>query len=152
MASGIVRGAISTVLEDKTLTIQSQNAELMLNCGNKLLQSVIENEENMEVFDKFCEGLISTISSIWENVPKKITSLSTKKTRFWSLFHERRLDALPKLWYELFKKLQLVPDDLFLQSVSQELFQQLLTIEITKEMPTREQEPIILTPDELNAM
>ena len=106
----------------------------------------------MEVFDKFCEGLISTISSIWENLPKKITSLSTKKTRFRSLFHERRLDALPKLWYELFKKLQLVPDDLFLQSVSQELFQQLLTIEITKEMPTREQEPIILTPDELNAM
>ena len=49
MASGIVRGAISTVLEDKILTIQSQNAELMLNCGNKLLQSVIENEENMEV-------------------------------------------------------------------------------------------------------
>ena len=94
MASGIVRGAISTVLEDKTLTIQSQNAELMLNCGNKLLQSVIENEENMEVFDEFCEDLISTISSIWENVPKKITSLSTKKTRFWSLFHERRLDAL----------------------------------------------------------
>ena len=39
-----------------------------------------------------------------------------------------------------------------MQSVSQELFQQLLTIEITKEMPTREQEPIILTPDELNAM
>ena len=98
MASGIVRGAISTVLEDKTLTIQSQNAELMLNCGNKLLQSVIENEENMEVFDMFCECLISTISSIWENVPKKITSLSQpKKPQFWSLFHERRLDALPKL-------------------------------------------------------
>ena len=53
MASGIVRGAISTVLEDKTLTIQSQNAELMLNCGNKLIQSVIEKDENMEVFDKF---------------------------------------------------------------------------------------------------
>ena len=82
MASGIVRGAISTVLEDKTLTIQSQNAELMLNCRNKLLQSVIENEENMEVFDKFCEGLISTISTIWRTSQKRSPLSQPKKHDF----------------------------------------------------------------------
>ena len=94
MASGIVRGAISTVLEDKTLTIQSQNAELILNYGNKLLQSVIENEENMEVFDEFCEGLISTISSIWENVPKKITSLSQPKKHNFGVYFMKE-DLMP---------------------------------------------------------
>ena len=127
MASGIVRGAISTVLDDPKL-IQSSITDKMRQFGKLFLAKIVENDKQIELFDTFCETITSEINKIFSGLSKRIRCPSTKRTRLWSAFHEMRQTNLLKPWQDLFLKQGIngEQDQLFMQSVNQELFQLML--------------------------
>lgn len=123
MASGIVRGAVSTVLDDEKPT----KSDKMRQFGKIFLDKIVEGEQQMELFDKFCENINSDMEKIFLSLSPRLRSPSSKRTKLWSVFHEQREKTLPRLWQDLFTSLHLEGDQLFPQSVNQELFQQMLT-------------------------
>ena len=154
MASGVVRGAMSAVLEDKKF-VQSTRSDKMRLLGRNLLTKVMEVDHEIE-FDKFSEEMISSIEAIFTNIPKGMRSQSSKKTRCWSAFHEKRHTDLQKLWQGLLTTLSLENDQLFIQSVNQELFQEMLiryfSETCSSTAATAQQKTNGFTTDELNAM
>ena len=152
MASGVVRGAISTVLDDEKL-VQSARTDAMRQFGKNLLAKVMDGDQEMEIFDKFCEELTSRIDSIFSKVTHIVTP-SSKRTLCWHTFHEQRLKNLPELWQNMFVKLGFDENHLLMQSVNQELFQQMLSSYFARECTSirASDKQVVLTPDELNAM
>ena len=69
MASGVVRGAISTVLDDPKL-VQSSRTDEMRQFGKNFLAKVVENDKQIELFDTFCETIISEINKIFSGLSK----------------------------------------------------------------------------------
>ena len=59
MAGGIVRGAMSAVLDDKKLVTSTRSDE-MRKFGRKVLKSV-EGDNEMQVFDEFSASLTSKL-------------------------------------------------------------------------------------------
>ena len=154
MASGVVRGAISTVLGDPKL-VQASRSDKMREFGELFLAKIAENDEQIELFDTFCDDITSELNKIFTGLSKRIRCPSTKRTRLWSAFHDQRQTKLLKLWQDLFSKQGISDDDqLFLQSVNQELFQLMLVDYMedkNKTKASREQQ-VTLSADELNAM
>ena len=103
MASGVVRGAISTVLDDEKL-VQSARTDAMRQFGRNLLAKVMDGDQELEIFDNFSEDLTSRIDSIFSKVTHIVTP-SSKRTLCWCTFHEQRLKDLPELWQNIFVKL-----------------------------------------------
>ena len=100
MASGMIRGAVSAVLDDKTL-VTSPLSTAVKTLGRRLLQAATENDHNIEVFDVFSQGLTEQILS---NKGKRAT-----KARFWADFHDLRKTQLPQCWQALFEGLKVSP-------------------------------------------
>ncbi|SMN01852.1 hypothetical protein SPONN_125 [uncultured Candidatus Thioglobus sp.] len=155
MASGIVRGVISVVLEDEKL-VQSTRADAMKVFGEKLIARVIESSDELEIFDKFCVKYVGAIDNIFSKLSKRIRSPTTKRTRAWTAFHQERQKNLPKLWHAFCEPLKVEENSLFTQSINQELFQQKL-IEYLSEpgkrsKPSGIEQEVQLSSNELNAM
>ena len=100
MASGIVRGAIGMVLEDKKL-IQSKKNDEMRQFGAQFLRKITENETDMDRFDGFRTDIVAQLDTTFVSIPKTICLLSSKKSKCWSEFHKVRHTDLPKLWQDL---------------------------------------------------
>lgn len=132
MACGIVRGAISTVLDDHNL-VKSTRSDKMRQFGKNFLTKIVEANHEVKVFDQFCESITSDMDKILGSIPPRIRSPSSKRAYLWSTFHEQRHKQLFKPWQDLFSKLGLEGDQLFVQSVNQELFQQMLANYFSKE-------------------
>ena len=79
MASGIVRGAIGMVLEDKKL-IQSKKNDEMRQFGAQFLRKITENETDMDHFDRFSTDIVAQLDAIFVSIPKTIRLLSSKKS------------------------------------------------------------------------
>ena len=125
MVSGIVRGAMSAVIADEKL-VKSARSEEMRKAGEKILEKIVEGDHEIQLLDDFSTSLTSNINLIFSNLPKNIKTLSSKMSRCWSTFHALHQEILPKLWQDLWDKLNLEVNSLFTESVNQELFQQLL--------------------------
>ena len=150
MATGVVKGAINAVLEDRLILCTKTK-----DVGQALMQKVIEGEREIGLFDEFCDQLVSHLDATFY-LPKKFTSLSSKKATCWSKFHAKRRVDLPKLWYNLLTSLGLEVDEMLTSSITQELFKQMLANYVAQECRdkeiTKEIEQIVLTTQELNAM
>lgn len=155
MASGIVRGAISTVLGDPKL-VQSSRSDKMRQFGGLFLAKIVENDDQIDLFDTFCDTITSEINKIFTELSKRIRCPSTKRTRLWSAFHDRRQTKLLEPWQDLFSKQGISEDQdqLFMQSVNQELFQLMLVDYMEDKEKTRasRDQQITLSTDELNVM
>ena len=97
MASGIVRSAISTVLGDPNL-VQSSRSDKMRQFGKLFLTKIVENDEQLELFDTFCDTITFEINKIFIGLSKRIRCPSTNRTRLWSAFHDQRLTKLLEPW------------------------------------------------------
>lgn len=124
--------------------------------GELFLTKIVENDEQIEVFDTFCDTITFEINNIFTGLSKRIRCPSTKRTRLWSAFHDQRLTKLLKPWQDLFSKLGISGDMdlLFIQSVNQELFQ-LMVVDYMEDKEKRKasrEQQVTLSTDELNAM
>ena len=155
MASGVVRGAISTVLGDPKL-VQSSRSDKMRQFGGLFMAKIVEDDDQIDLFDTFCDTIVSEINKIFTGLSKRIRCPSTKRTRLWSAFHDRRQTKLLEPWQDLFSKQGISEgqDQLFMQSVNQELFQLMLVDYMEDKEKTRasSDQQITLSTDELNAM
>ena len=155
MASGVVRGAISTVLRDPKL-VQSSRSDKMRQFGGRFMAKIVEDDDQIDLFDIFCDTIISEINKIFTGLSKRIRCPSTRRTRLWSAFHDRRQMILLESWQDLFSKQEISEDQdqLFMQSVNQEIFQLMLVDYMEDKEKTRasSDQQITLSTDELNAM
>lgn len=67
MASGVVRAAVTAVLEDEKF-VSSPLSEAMRTFGTVLLQKVAENDHAIDLFDRFCQGLSKDIKGIFRDI------------------------------------------------------------------------------------
>ena len=126
MASGIVRGAISAVLE-KTPSV-SPRSEKLKQLGNEVLTKSCAGESEVEYFDKFTDSVVSEIKEfIVQSVSQKYKSNKLKRERLWSRFHSLRCEtegSFQSLWNGLLSQLNIVTNDPLLeQSVYHEVFE-----------------------------
>ena len=64
MASGIVRGVISVLMEDEKF-VQSQRIDEMKVLGGTLIARVMESDTELELFDNFCVKYVGSIDNIF---------------------------------------------------------------------------------------
>lgn len=160
MASGVVRGAISTVIEDDKLP-PSPRTTAMRQFGTQLLREICKSEREVELFDEFSERLVSAIKDMFSSLPHSIKCASTKRHNLWMSFHQHRLSVFPDLWTNFLTHLPSLNTEpesehvILTQSVNQEVFQQLISSFFATECLASvscQQDSVQLPPDELNAM
>ena len=98
MASGIVRGAISIVLDDPKL-VQSSRSDKMWQFEKNFYD--VENDWQIELFDGFCERITGDMKKIFDGLSKRVRCPST---RLWCAFHEQQQSQLVKPWQDLLSK------------------------------------------------
>ena len=60
MSSGVVRSAISSILDDSVFTINSENAKML---ATSLLDAIIGDDWRMDRFDAFSSTLLKKIQA-----------------------------------------------------------------------------------------
>lgn len=110
MASGMVRCSISSAVEDKELQLDSSRLSSLRQLGSTILKRITEEEKTMTVFDEFSNELISTLTSIF-TPQKTYRSSESKRTKYWSDFHQQRAMKLPKLWNEFLSAVHIEAND-----------------------------------------
>ena len=127
------------VLDNKKLISSKKNDNMRL-FGHDFLKKVTEDEEEMQVFDRFSMEIVSKIEAIFVPISKSSCSLSSKRAKCWSECHNKRHEDLPKLWKNLLITLGFKDPEqfyFFIQCVNQELFEQMLVNNCCKEMTVK---------------
>ena len=157
MASGVVRCAICSVIEDRNLELESSRIKYLKSLGADLLQKITEDDTMVAAFDNFSVELNDKIELICQSCTS-YRSYAAKREKMWCAFHRIAVSELPEIWNGLFSSLGLNYDDqLLLQSTNQKLFEMSLTNHFGSYLPTEKQttsksNEISLTKDELNAL
>ena len=86
MASGLVRCALSEVVDDEKLQLNTPRITLLQRIGRDILHK-ITNEDNVARFDSFSSDLTAALRSSFD-CAKRRRSFSTKKPKIWSAFHQ----------------------------------------------------------------
>ena len=99
MSSGVVRAATWSILEDSDFCMKSRNAETSKKLAASLLDAVVENDLQMDVFDRFSSSLIEKIhtASLIDHGQKR------SQQKAWKAFHALRIGELNSLWSDLFE-------------------------------------------------
>ena len=79
MSSGIVRSAISSILDDSTFSINSKNASATKQLAEHLLEEITHDEERMDVFDAFSASLLSVIRTASNPLEKHSTCTTSRE-------------------------------------------------------------------------
>ena len=96
MASGIVRSAIASALDDDDFDIDTDKARLTKELAADLLDAIIKTDDNIECFDRFAEVLLSNFKEIIQKDHHKT------KERAWMEFHQLRIGKLRLIWTNFF--------------------------------------------------
>jgi len=158
MASGMTRCAISAVLEDEELKVNSPRIERLKRLGSTVLERVIAGDAEMTAFDEFSTNLLSLLRGLFQ--PANVCrSVSTKREKLWTSFHQICIRQLPEVWEQLFSSLAIeYDDDLLQQSTNQKLFEMLLSSEFSSHSQPQAEKghgtitEVELSRDELNAL
>ena len=129
MASGIVRCAISSVFEEKELHSGYPRMEGTRVLGKLILERITESNDSIDCFDVFSEKLVSSLNELLK-YSSHYRSLSAKREKMWSSFHQFRISKeYSKMWDEFFKSVDLHnhQDKLLQQSVTFKTFKMLLS-------------------------
>ena len=158
VCSGLVRSAISEVLEDRCLSVSSPRVDYMKKFGKEILSQVAESEEISKLFEDFSDELCASLEKICET-GRSLKSHSAVRGRLWSGFHKATLSELPPMWKRFISSLGIeCKEHLLCQSVNQKLFEMVMlkffnsksTVDIQNSTSTTEE--VMLTKDELNAL
>ncbi len=133
---------------------------LMQKTGREILSNIGSSTEG-NLFEQFSNDLIVALQGAFDGA-KRCRSVSTKKPRVWSSFHQIRIDKLPSIWKKFLSSINIASDDPLLeQSVNQTLFEKLLVehcktfITASRKEPTAESDPDdtdAMSKDELNIL
>ena len=99
MASGIVRGVISSVMEDEKL-LQSTPVHDMKSFGRKFLSSTMDKDDDLELFDEFC---CCNGCNFFKHIKKNLLS-SNKENEGMGSLSPRKVHYLKKIVGDLFLK------------------------------------------------
>jgi len=121
MASGIVRSAFYCILTDSTFTGTSERSKTSLQQIATLLDTVAK-ENYCDIFDEFSSQLLTFLQSLLSTPPLN-ESVTVKRERLWSIFHQKRTNDIAKLWKTFLQSIQLDLDPLVYQTVTQLLYE-----------------------------
>ena len=155
MASGLVRCALSGVIDDQRLQISTERIVKLQVFGKIILEKITQGDSAVACFDAFSSKLTASLKSTFD-CASSCLSFSTKRCRVWTAFHQQRIDILPEIWDELFVAMELQCDDQLLpQSVNEELFKMLLSEQFSPQQSSEtaaEIGELSMSKDELNAL
>jgi len=163
MASGLLRSSIVTVIDKiPSRSGRSQQFQVRL---QELLTKIVRGEKEVEAFDNFSERIVAYLRSRIDEVTQGLTSVSSKRTKIWSDFHQIRLDKtglLHREWKMLLDNLNengadLANDALLQQSIFNEIYSLLVGEYFSFKLHTVNSNedkavPPVFTEDEMNAM
>ena len=118
----LVREALAAVLERKEYLLPTARNTGIREGMKTLLQAITITEvENINVFDKFAESLVSSIQSIF---PASTSATERVREKLLSAFHAKRVSELEGIWQDFYVKLGLQKplDPMISQFVNQTLF------------------------------
>ena len=138
MASELVRCALSTVLEDKDLEVNSSRIDSLKELGTNILERVTRGEAEKTAFDKFSTELTTLLRGTFHPSATNRSS-AAKREKLWSVFHQLRLSELPKLWDDFLSLIEIrTSDQLLQQSVNQKVFEMLLPGQFSSPSPSHQ--------------
>ena len=79
MASGVMRGAVSSALEKDALRLERPRIKTFVKCGTELLEKIVCSENEMTAFDNFSSNVITIFRDMIDSVSKPSYSLATKR-------------------------------------------------------------------------
>ena len=130
MASGLVRCALSGVIDGQRLQISTERIVKLQVFGKIILEKITQGDSAVARFDAFSSKLTSLKSTF--DCASSCLSFSTKRCRVWTAFHQQRIDILPEIWDEFFVAMELQCDyQLLPQSVNEELSKMLLSEQLS---------------------
>ena len=107
MSSGVVRSAISSVLDDSVFSINSEHAKTTKILATSLLEAIIRDDQRMDRFDAFSSELLGRIRLASAIALNKYKSYSCSRERAWAMFHSLRVGELRGLWSNQFDNMDL---------------------------------------------
>ena len=93
MASGLVRGSLSSVLTDSTFSGRSQRGKEALEQVKCLLSKISEGS-NINTYDEFAQKLMDALERVYTSASSTCTGKITLKERLWRQFYTVRLTKL----------------------------------------------------------
>jgi len=155
MASGIVRGAFSSVIEKSPA--QSSRSCKLRQWAKQILDKAVQGEKEMEEFDRFSSEILQHLRSMIPSIASKYKLQSSKREYLWREFQISRVRGkLPALWKQMIMKLGVnIDDPLLEQSLYQELFEMCLKEYFATANPTGGAESVsdvTFSSDELNVL
>ena len=84
MASGLVRGCLSSVLTDSTFSGRSQ----------RQIKCLLSEGNNIDTYDEFAQKLMDVLERVYASASSTCTGKITLKERLWRQFHAVRLTKL----------------------------------------------------------
>ena len=102
MAAGIVRCALSAVMEKTPVVSPHSKRSCTKLKSQELLDKVALGEAQRDAFDKFSKEIIKSMKGMITTVSKKYKLNSSKRAKLWTEFHRMRLGKPTLLlWKEL---------------------------------------------------
>ena len=151
-ASGIVKGAISAILQDKDFDLKTARMKLARESAQAVLDAISGEGKNTEVFARFAATLNGKLEAL--AAPSGCKTLSAQRQRLWSSFHSARVSELRRLWNDLFTSLgvdlKFAQDPLLGEYVNEKVFER--HIKSTFEVEDEFTEPGELSENDLNAL
>lgn len=155
MASGMVRSAITTVVE-KTPSQSSRSCKLR-RWAEEILEKCCQGDAEADEFDSFSSEIMKYFKQMVSTTAARYKLNSTKREHLWRKFHLAQAKGeLPELWQRLTSKWNIAIDDRLLeQSLYQELFETSMKEHFTATATVCSADStvdIVLSVDELNVM
>ena len=95
MAANLIRRVVSSVLEDKYVTIDCKRAQIFHASGKEIIQACQEHSEKLNTF---ADQLVKQEHELFAMAVGRCCLTSSKQSRLWSAFHSLSTNELPKKW------------------------------------------------------
>ncbi len=126
MASGLLRSALSAVMEDKELQMTSSRIDSMKELCKSVLERIVKGKAEMSAFNAFSAELTTILKGILHTYATYRSS-AAKQGALWYVFHQVWLSKLPEMQDSFCSAIKIeAGDQLLQQSVNQKLFEMLL--------------------------
>lgn len=153
MATGVVKAAISSILQDKDFELQTARMIIARESAQKVLDAISgDNQTAKDTFTRFATKLNEKLEAL--AAPTGCKKLSTQRQLLWSGFHSARISGLRSLWTDLYTGLGLesrfAQDPLLGEYVNEKVFVEHVKVKFHVE--EQDVEPAELTDNDLNAL
>ena len=147
MSTGVIRCALSSVLEDEGFGLNTPRLKLAKEIARKILDLRVDQQET---FDVFSATLTAKMKAL---MPKKGSekTLTAQKRKLWQRFHAERLSSFRILWTNFFLALDIGSTDYL---VTEYVNEKVMEMEVKATYEVEYEKVVVedLTEDEQNAL